>query len=105
MRDEMKGFYLGKLDLLPCRLRCLSQSHLNTSTAAHEIGFSVFTSRLLAMKLNTETVTSDHYEVFFSSVTLYSSVPISTQSSQFTVHAPFSSLYSQLLNPPGLSTN
>jgi hypothetical protein len=33
-------------------------------TVAHALGFSVYISRLLAMDLNTETVTSNHYEVF-----------------------------------------
>jgi hypothetical protein len=32
---------------------------------AQALGFSVFTSRLLATDLNTETSTSNHYEVFF----------------------------------------
>jgi hypothetical protein len=32
-------------------------------TIAHALGFSVFTSRLLATDLNTETSVSDHYEV------------------------------------------
>jgi hypothetical protein len=34
------------------------------STVVHALGFSVFTSRLLATDLNTETSTSNHYEVF-----------------------------------------
>jgi hypothetical protein len=33
-------------------------------TVAHALGLSVFTSRLLAKDLNTETSTSNHYEVF-----------------------------------------
>jgi hypothetical protein len=33
-------------------------------TVAHALGFSVFISRLLATDLNTETGTSNHYEVF-----------------------------------------
>jgi hypothetical protein len=45
-------------------------------TAVHAIGFSVSTSRLLATDLNTETVISNHYEVFLSSLSLYTSVPI-----------------------------
>jgi hypothetical protein len=39
-----------------------------------------------------------------SSITLYSSVLICTQLI-FTIHAPFLSLYSQLLKPPGFSTS
>jgi hypothetical protein len=35
-------------------------------TAAHTLGFSVFTSRLLATDLNTETSTSNHCQVFLS---------------------------------------
>jgi hypothetical protein len=34
---------------------------------ADALGFSVFTSRLLATDLNTEIITSNHYEVFLSS--------------------------------------
>jgi hypothetical protein len=33
-------------------------------TVTHALGFSIFTSCLLAMDLNTQTSTSDHYEVF-----------------------------------------
>jgi hypothetical protein len=33
-------------------------------TVAHALGFSVSTSRLLATDLNTETSTSNYYEVF-----------------------------------------
>jgi hypothetical protein len=33
-------------------------------TVTHALGFSVFTSRLLATDLNTQTITSNHYEVF-----------------------------------------
>jgi hypothetical protein len=33
-------------------------------TAAHALGFQVFTSRLLATDLNIQTSTSNHYEVF-----------------------------------------
>jgi hypothetical protein len=48
-------------------------------TVAHALGFSISTSRFLATDLNTETSTSYHYEVFLSSVTLYSSVQICPQ--------------------------
>jgi hypothetical protein len=36
-------------------------------TVAHALGFSVSTSRFLATDLITETITSNHYEVFLSS--------------------------------------
>jgi hypothetical protein len=36
-------------------------------TVAHVLGFPVFTSRHLATDLNTETIISNHYEVFLSS--------------------------------------
>jgi hypothetical protein len=65
-------------------------------TVAHALGLSGSTSRLLATDFNTETITSNHYEVFLSSLTLYSSVLICTQLI-FTIHqghAPFSPLYS-----------
>jgi hypothetical protein len=35
-------------------------------TAAHVLGFSVSTNRLLATDLNTGTIALNHYEVFFS---------------------------------------
>jgi hypothetical protein len=34
------------------------------STVAHTLGFPVFTSHLLVTDINTETSTSNHYEVF-----------------------------------------
>jgi hypothetical protein len=40
-------------------------------TAEYALRFSVSTSRLLATDLNTETITSNHYEVLLSSITLY----------------------------------
>jgi hypothetical protein len=66
---------------------------------ARALGFSISTSRLLTPDLNTGTVKSNHYEVFLSSLTSYSSVLICTQLI-VTIHyghAPFSSLCSQLL--------
>jgi hypothetical protein len=33
-------------------------------TAAHALGFSVFTNSLLATNFNTETVTSNHYKCY-----------------------------------------
>jgi hypothetical protein len=33
-------------------------------TVAHALGFSVSTSRLLATDINTDNITSNHYEVF-----------------------------------------
>jgi hypothetical protein len=61
-------------------------------TVAHALGFSVFTS-LQAADLNTET----------STVSLSHKLQILHIIKIFKSHAPFSSLYSQLLNPPGLS--
>jgi hypothetical protein len=54
---------------------------------AHALGFSVSTICLLAMKLNTEISTSDHYEVFLP----------------FLVHSPCN-LRNQLKSCPGLLT-
>jgi hypothetical protein len=81
----------------------IADLHTFQFTVAHALGLSVFTSRLLATGLIIETITSNHYEVCLSSVSLYSSVLLCTQL-MFTIHAQFSSLYSQLLNPPGLSS-
>jgi hypothetical protein len=41
----------------------IADLHTFQFTAAHALGFSVSTSRLLATYLNTETSTSNHYEV------------------------------------------
>jgi hypothetical protein len=42
----------------------IADLHNFQSTVAHEVGLSVFTSRLLATDLNTDTSASNHYEVF-----------------------------------------
>jgi hypothetical protein len=42
----------------------IADLHTFQFTVSHALGFSVFTSRLLATDLNTETSTSNHYEVF-----------------------------------------
>jgi hypothetical protein len=44
----------------------ITDLHTFHATGAHALGFSVCTSRLLATDLNTETVTSNYYEVFLS---------------------------------------
>jgi hypothetical protein len=62
------------------KYRAIANLHTLQFTFAHALEFSVSTSRLLVTDLNTETVTSSHYEVFLFSVTLYSSVLICTQS-------------------------
>jgi hypothetical protein len=81
------------LDLLALRLQSLLIT-INTvlsliytihSPPLYALGFSISTSRLLAMDLNTGTRISNHYEVFLSSLTIYSSVLICTQL-MFTIH-------------------
>jgi hypothetical protein len=42
----------------------IADLHIFQFTVAHALTFSVFTSRILATDLNTETITSNHYEVF-----------------------------------------
>jgi hypothetical protein len=42
----------------------IADLHTFQFTTAHALGFSVSTSRLLATDLNTETITSNQYEVF-----------------------------------------
>jgi hypothetical protein len=42
----------------------IAELHNFRFTATHALGFSVFTSRILATDLNTGTVTSNHYEIF-----------------------------------------
>jgi hypothetical protein len=41
----------------------IADLHPSQFIVAHALGFSVSTSRLLATDLNTETVTSNHFEV------------------------------------------
>jgi hypothetical protein len=42
----------------------MADLHIFQFNVAHTLGFSVSTSRFLATDLNTETSTSNHYEVF-----------------------------------------
>jgi hypothetical protein len=42
----------------------IADLHTFQFTIAHALGFAVSPSRLLAMDLNTGTITSNHYEVF-----------------------------------------
>jgi hypothetical protein len=72
----------------------IADLHTFQFTIAHTLGLPVFACCLLAMDLNTETITSNYYEVFLSSTTLHISVLICTQLI-FTI--PFSSLYSEVL--------
>jgi deoxyribodipyrimidine photolyase len=64
----------------------IADLHTIQFTVSHELGFSVFSSRLLAADLNTETSTSNNYEVFLP----------------FLVQLPWY-LGTQLKSPPGLS--
>jgi hypothetical protein len=70
--DENNGLWLGLLDLLAHRLQVLLITlnynvvdvlHNFQFTVAHALGFSVFTSRLLATDFNTKTSTSNNNEV------------------------------------------
>jgi hypothetical protein len=42
----------------------IADLHTFQFTVAHALGFSVSTSRILETDLNTDTITSNHYEVF-----------------------------------------
>jgi hypothetical protein len=46
------------------KYRAIADLHNFQFTVAHSVGFPVPISRLLATDLNTETSTSNHYEVF-----------------------------------------
>jgi hypothetical protein len=79
-RDENNGFYFGLLDLLPPWLQILlitlkysaiADLHTFQFTVAHALGFSIFTDRLLATDLNTETSISNLSEVFLSYLLTY----------------------------------
>jgi hypothetical protein len=65
--------------LITLKYSAIADLHNLQFTVAHALGFSISTSRLLAMDINTETSTTNHYEFFLCSVTLYSSVLICTQ--------------------------
>jgi hypothetical protein len=45
----------------------ITDLHILQFTVVHALGFSVFTSHLLATDFKTEIITSNHYEVFLSS--------------------------------------
>jgi hypothetical protein len=65
--------------LITLKYSCIADLHTFQFTVGHALRFSVSTSRLLAMVLNTETITWNHYEVFLPSITLQPSVLIRTQ--------------------------
>jgi hypothetical protein len=44
----------------------IADLHTSQFTVAHALGFSISISRLLATDLNTETSTSNHYDVLFN---------------------------------------
>jgi hypothetical protein len=50
--------------LITLNYNAIADLHNVQFTVTHAVGFSVFTSRILATDLNTETSTSNHYEVF-----------------------------------------
>jgi hypothetical protein len=50
--------------LITLKYSAIADLHNFQFTVAHALGFSIFTSRLLATDLNTETSASDHYELF-----------------------------------------
>jgi hypothetical protein len=85
----MIGFISLRLQplLITLKYSAIADVHNLQFAVTHALEFSVFTSRFLATDLNTDTVTSNHYEGFLSTITLYSSVLICTQSSQFTLHS------------------
>jgi uncharacterized membrane protein YcfT len=58
----MIGFITTSLDY--SQYSNIVDLHTLQFTVAHALGVSLFTSRLLATDLNTETSTSKHYEVF-----------------------------------------
>jgi hypothetical protein len=64
--DRMIGFIGSSVtsSLNHTQLQCYHCSTHFQFTIAHALGFSIFTSSLLAMDLNTENSTSNCYEVF-----------------------------------------
>jgi hypothetical protein len=61
----MNGFIGTRLQslLITLKYNDIADLHTFQFTVTHALGFSVFTSRLLATDLNTETITSSNYEV------------------------------------------
>jgi hypothetical protein len=59
-RSDLLAFRLQSL-LITLNYNAIAILHTFQSTAAHALGFSVSTSRLLTTDHNTETSTSDHY--------------------------------------------
>jgi hypothetical protein len=59
------GFINTFLNHIKCR--AIVVFHNLQFTLAYALGFSVSTSRLLGTDLNTDAITSNHYEVFLSS--------------------------------------
>jgi hypothetical protein len=53
----------GQVLLITLNYNAIAILHTFQSTVAHALGFSIFTSHLLAMDLNTEISTSNHCEV------------------------------------------
>jgi hypothetical protein len=70
LRVTNNGFYIGfigtsvTVSLNYNQFRAIANLHTFQFMVAHALGFSVPTSRLLAKDFNTETITSNHYEVF-----------------------------------------
>jgi hypothetical protein len=65
--DDWILLALGLLSLLiTLNYTAIPILHTLQFTVAHALGISVSTSLLLATDLNTETSTSNHYEVFLS---------------------------------------
>jgi hypothetical protein len=50
--------------LITLKYRAIADLHTSQFPVAHALGFFVFSSLLLATDLNTETSTSNHYQIF-----------------------------------------
>jgi hypothetical protein len=72
--DRMIGFIGASLQL---HLIKINTALTLTYTLSISLGFSVSTSRILAMDLNTGTITSNHYEVFLLFLLQSHSTPLS----------------------------
>jgi hypothetical protein len=62
--DDWIYWHLGYKSFNHTSYSVIADLHTLQFTVANALGFFVFTSRLLATDHNTETSTSNHYEVF-----------------------------------------
>jgi hypothetical protein len=87
--DRMIGFIdpsLYHLSLTYKPYSTIAELHTFQFTVVHALWFSIYTSHILATDLNTETITSNHYEVFLPFPAAANSEDSTQFSSGWTLH-------------------